>query len=361
MSHVNIGGTWREFDKSWVNIGGTWHEVDKMFVNIGGVWKEGWASFEEWLVAVIDGNMVKVMPNGTTTTILTGVGSYRNECLVTTDGIYYRPSANTIRKLDFNGNTIFSINAQSNQGSIKDFVVSASTIYVHTSYYGNMTGSYDRFNSSNGTFISTYNIPYENDYVTNRLDVTGANFTMWVYNYNGDGNGSDKVKGPGWSTKTFNYDVYDAKAKNNDNTYVIYRYGSSTTNIKLDLYDSSGGTKASVYPDGITNYPPRHIFIAPNGEVYLARKRSSSSTDTFEIYSADLSTKRTMSFSFYSYPSIKINKKNEIYFINKDKYLTKRSQSTVIWTMAQTIYNPLTNRAVGIYPGNIENFPELWE
>lgn len=52
MSHVNIGGAWREFDKAWVNIGGTWREVDKMFTNIGGAWKEGW-SFDNVLVYAI--------------------------------------------------------------------------------------------------------------------------------------------------------------------------------------------------------------------------------------------------------------------------------------------------------------------
>lgn len=45
MSHVRIGGTWREFDKVWVNVGGTWQEVDKIFTNIGGVWKEGWSDY----------------------------------------------------------------------------------------------------------------------------------------------------------------------------------------------------------------------------------------------------------------------------------------------------------------------------
>lgn len=58
MSHVRVGGTWREFDKVWVKIGGTWREVDKIFTKISGAWREGWASSENFIV-FYEGNVLK--------------------------------------------------------------------------------------------------------------------------------------------------------------------------------------------------------------------------------------------------------------------------------------------------------------
>lgn len=56
MTHVNIGGVWKQFDKVWVNIGGVWKQVDKIFCNIGGVWKQGWVAYAPNVYGGTDGD-----------------------------------------------------------------------------------------------------------------------------------------------------------------------------------------------------------------------------------------------------------------------------------------------------------------
>jgi len=42
MTHINIGGSWKDIREAHCNIGGTWKRGQSLWVNIGGTWKKSW-------------------------------------------------------------------------------------------------------------------------------------------------------------------------------------------------------------------------------------------------------------------------------------------------------------------------------
>ena len=45
MSHVNVGGVWKDLvSGTAVKVGAAWKAVSEIHVNVGGVWKQAWAA-----------------------------------------------------------------------------------------------------------------------------------------------------------------------------------------------------------------------------------------------------------------------------------------------------------------------------